>query len=88
MIDTCAHRNVAKDRAVHRAAGPLIDKLLVIADDGRLVMVDATPEAYKEVGQIQAVKGKAWTTPAFSNGRVYVRSAEEGACLDLTVSAK
>ena len=59
------------------------DKLLALADDGQLVMVQATPAGYKEVARAQAVTGKCWSAPALSNGRLYVRSTKEGACLDL-----
>ena len=60
------------------------DKLLALADDGQLVMVEAVPAAYKEVGRVKAVAGKCWSMPAFCDGRVYVRSTKEGACLDLS----
>jgi len=60
------------------------DKLLALDDDGRLVMIEAVPSAYKEVGQMRAVLGKSWSTPAFSNGRVYIRSAQTGVCLDFS----
>jgi len=57
-------------------------KLLALADNGDLVVVEPTPEAYKELVRIKAVEGKCWSTPAVSNGRIYVRSAQEGVCLD------
>jgi outer membrane protein assembly factor BamB len=60
------------------------NRLLALTDDGQLVVVEATPAAYKELARTKAVSGKCWSTPAFSNGRVYVRSTREGACLDLT----
>ena len=56
--------------------------LLALADNGDLVVVDPTPAAYKETGRIKAVEGKCWSTPAVSNGCIYVRSTQEGACLD------
>lgn len=59
------------------------NKLLALADDGQLVLIEAVPTAYKEIARVQAVTGKSWSTPAFSDGRVYVRSAKEGICLDL-----
>ena len=68
-------------------AGNLImakDKLLALADDGELVAVDPNPSAYKEICRTQAITGKCWSTPALSDGRVYVRSTKEGACLDLS----
>jgi len=58
------------------------DKLLALADDGRLAVVEAVPDAFKEVASVKAVGGKCWTTPAFSDGRIYVRSTTEGACLE------
>jgi outer membrane protein assembly factor BamB len=60
------------------------DRLLALADDGQLVVVEATPTAYKEIARTKAVEGKCWSTPAFSDGRIYVRSAREGVCLDVS----
>ncbi len=58
-------------------------KILALADDGELVAVEANPHGYKELSRVQAVMGKCWSTPAVSDGRVYVRSTKEGACLEL-----
>lgn len=58
-------------------------QILALADDGQLVVVEASPAAYKELARVKAVTGKCWSTPAFSNGRIYVRSTREGACLDV-----
>ena len=60
------------------------DKLLALADDGQLVVVEPTPAAYKELARTKAVQGKCWSTPAFSDGRIYVRSVKEGVCLDVS----
>lgn len=57
------------------------DKLVVLSDAGEVVIVAATPDGYKELGRMQAVSGKCWSTPAYSNGRIYVRSTEEAACI-------
>ncbi|MGE5611936.1 MAG: PQQ-binding-like beta-propeller repeat protein [Bacillota bacterium] len=59
------------------------DKIVALTDDGQLVVVEATPTAYKEVARAKVVAGKCWSTPALSNGRLYVRSTKEGACLDV-----
>ena len=56
--------------------------LLALSDDGHVAMVEATPAAYKELGRIKAIDGKCWSTPALSDGRLYVRSTKEAACLD------
>lgn len=60
------------------------DKLVALADDGRVVIVEATPAGYKELAQFKAITGKCWSTPAVSDGRLYVRSTKEGACLDVS----
>ncbi|MBL7115113.1 MAG: PQQ-like beta-propeller repeat protein [Kiritimatiellae bacterium] len=56
-------------------------KLVALTDGGEVVVVEATPTAYREVCRTQAVKGKSYSTPAFSAGRIYVRSVAEGVCL-------
>ena len=60
------------------------DKIVALSDDGQVVIVEPTPTAYKEIGRFKAIEGKCWTTPAFSDGRIYVRSVTEGACLDVS----
>ena len=59
-------------------------QVLALTDDGQLVVVEASPAAYKELARTKVVSGKCWSTPAASNGRFYVRSTKEGACLDVT----
>jgi outer membrane protein assembly factor BamB len=60
------------------------NELIALSDDGQVVLVEASPGAYKEIARTKAIQGKCWSTPALSNGRLYVRSTKEGACLDLT----
>jgi outer membrane protein assembly factor BamB len=57
--------------------------LIALADDGQVALVEANPSVYKETARFKAVAGKCWSTPALSNGRLYVRSTKEGACFDL-----
>jgi outer membrane protein assembly factor BamB len=60
------------------------DKLLALADDGQLVLIEPSPEAYKEVARTKALAGKCWSTPALSDGRLYLHSTKESACLDVS----
>jgi outer membrane protein assembly factor BamB len=57
--------------------------LLVLNDQGELVLVKADPAAYSEVARFKAVDGKCWSTPALSNGRIYVRSTVQGGCFEI-----
>jgi outer membrane protein assembly factor BamB len=58
------------------------DQLVVLDDSGTLVLVEASPKAYNEIYHTKAVDGKCWNAPSISEGRIYVRSTTEGACLD------
>lgn len=60
------------------------DKLLVLGDDGALVVVETNPEAYTELARFQAVEGRCWNNPAVSGGRIYVRSTRQIAALDVS----
>ena len=58
------------------------NRLVVVSDQGSVLLVEATPEAYRELGSLQTLGGKSWTAPSFSRGRLYVRNLTEAACLD------
>lgn len=60
------------------------DKLIVLSDAGELVIAKASPEGYQEISRTKVLDGKCWSTPAYSDGRVYVRSTQQGACLQLS----
>ena len=57
--------------------------LLALTDAGEIVGIKASPDSYKELGRFKAIEGKCWTTPVLSNGRVFVRSTKEAACIQL-----
>ncbi len=59
------------------------DQLLVLSDQGTLLMVDTNPEAYTEHGSVDALTGKSWTAPSFSNGRIFLRNLTEMACYQI-----
>ena len=59
--------------------------ILLLTADGKLILVEPTPTAYKELARCQAVSGKCWNVPAVSRGRIYARSTKEGVCLDVSV---
>jgi outer membrane protein assembly factor BamB len=57
--------------------------LLGLSDAGRLSWVEANPEAYTEVGSVQALEGRCWTAPTLGRGRVYVRNYTEMVAYEL-----
>ena len=66
--------------------GPILvgDKLIFLTEKGGLILVEPKTE-YKELGRFEkSIEGRCWSTAAFSNGRIYIRSNKEGACYDLS----
>jgi outer membrane protein assembly factor BamB len=68
-----------KDYASTMIAGK---NLLILTEDGTLVLVAANPEKYTELGRIQ-VCGNTWCFPAYADGKLYVRDSRQIACIDL-----
>lgn len=58
------------------------DKLLMLDDDGSLVLLDPNPEAYKELARAK-VCGPTWAHPALVGGKVYLRDEKELICVPL-----
>jgi outer membrane protein assembly factor BamB len=57
--------------------------LIVLGERGQLTLVEANPNEYKEKGRVQAFSSKTWTSPALSNGKLYLRDDKEIICMDL-----
>ena len=65
--------------------GPL---LLVQAESGEVVLVDASPEKHVVRGRLAAIDGQTWNNLCLSGSRLLVRNAEEAACYELPVLSK
>jgi outer membrane protein assembly factor BamB len=59
------------------------DKLIVLSDAGEVVIASARPDRYEEIARAKVLDGKCWSTPAYADGRIYVRSTEEAVCIQL-----
>ena len=57
--------------------------LVVQHDSGPISVVEPSPRAFKRIAGIQPLTGKAWTMPVVADGKMYVRTDKEGACLDV-----
>lgn len=63
------------------------DVLVALSDAGEVVLVEPQPKAYRELARADVLAGKCWSSPACSDGSLYVRSTREGARLDLSGKA-
>ncbi len=55
-------------------------------EDGKMALVEATPESYKLKGsfQIPINHGKSWSHPVVADGKLYLRDQHEMLCLDVS----
>ncbi|MGD1092061.1 MAG: PQQ-binding-like beta-propeller repeat protein [Bryobacteraceae bacterium] len=57
--------------------------LVVLTEQGDLVLVRATPEGHQELARFSAIEGRTWNIPAIDNGLLLVRNSNEMACFRL-----
>ena len=62
--------------------------LIVITEEGELVLVQATPEKLNEVARVPALDGETWNVPAIADGILLVRNTSEMAAFDLRPDLK
>ncbi|CAN5859313.1 PQQ-binding-like beta-propeller repeat protein [soil metagenome] len=62
------------------------DQLLIAAEDGRVVLLQADPTAHKEITSFQALKGKTWNHPVLVGDKLLVRNGTEAACYALPMA--
>ncbi|WP_417390091.1 PQQ-binding-like beta-propeller repeat protein [Gimesia sp.] len=62
--------------------------LLILAEDGRVELVKADPEAYSQVAEFQAISGQTWNHPALAHGKLFVRNSEMAACYDISTGSQ
>ncbi|HXI44633.1 MAG TPA: PQQ-binding-like beta-propeller repeat protein [Bryobacteraceae bacterium] len=57
--------------------------LIVLTEQGDVVLVRATPEGHQELARFSAIEGRTWNIPAIDNGLLLVRNSTEMACFRL-----
>lgn len=61
----------------------LNDKLLVLTESGKLVLVEATPSEHEELAEFEVIGDVSWNTMALSGDRLLIRNSTEAACVRL-----
>ena len=56
-----------------------------MGEDGTVGLIEATPEAYKEVSRFGIQRGgyPTWTPPVVANGKLYLREQDNLYCFDI-----
>jgi outer membrane protein assembly factor BamB len=59
--------------------------LLVMAENGDLVLLEPNPEEHRELSRFTVLNGKTWNPPALSDRVLLVRNDKEAACFELPI---
>jgi outer membrane protein assembly factor BamB len=59
------------------------DHIVLITEEGELVLIAPNPEKLQEVARLPAIEGETWNVPAFADGILLVRNTREMAAFDL-----
>lgn len=57
--------------------------LLVQAESGEVILLEATPSKQFEIARMEMLHGKTWNHPVVAHGRLYARNGAEAACFDV-----
>jgi outer membrane protein assembly factor BamB len=60
-------------------------KLLIVSNQGELIVAEANAGEFTEISRAQVTGPKCWTTPVLANGRIYCRNSRgDLTCLDVS----
>lgn len=62
------------------------ESIVVLSETGEVILVEANPKKYRELGSFPAIEGVTWNNPALSRDHLLVRNAEEAACFKLPLA--
>jgi outer membrane protein assembly factor BamB len=85
-MDFKTGKQLWKNRSVGKGSVTYADKhLYALGEDGMVGLIDATPDAYKEVSRFEYQKGSlpSWSPLVISDGRMYLRDQDNLTSYDI-----
>lgn len=59
------------------------DHILLHSESGELLLLEATPDEYRELGTLKTIDGVCWNTLCLTGNTLLVRSEIEAACIEI-----
>jgi outer membrane protein assembly factor BamB len=60
--------------------------LLILSEQGKVVLVPADPNGHREIASFQALEGKTWNHPVLVGDRLYVRNSQQAAAYKIPLA--
>ena len=60
--------------------------ILLHSESGELLLLEATPDEYRELGTLKTIDGVCWNTLCLSGNTLLIRSEIEAACLEIPLT--
>jgi len=62
-------------------------KLIVLSENGELMVADASPTGFKPISRAQVLGKICWAAPVLANGKIYCRNGGgDVVCVDVSVN--
>lgn len=88
-VDLKTGTRVWKDGRYGKGQGLLLEswnQILISAENGRVVLLQADPTGHQEITSFQALQGKTWNHPVVVGDKLLLRNSSEAACYALPTS--
>ncbi len=86
-LDAATGESVWKSREPGDGFPLLLDgHLVIITKNGKLSLAPAAREGYHEMASLQLFDKLVWTLPSFAQGKIYLRSMSEIACVEIVAA--
>jgi outer membrane protein assembly factor BamB len=75
-----------KNRSVGKGSVTYADKrIYALSENGAVGLIEATPEAYKQISTFEIQKGSlpTWSPPVIADGKLYLRDQDNLTCFDI-----
>jgi len=84
-LDVKTGKSVWRQKGFEKGGVVAVDRTIIAltGSGGDVMMIEAKPTGYKELGRLHPLGGQSWTAPIVADGKLIVRNKTALACIDL-----